>query len=130
MNKSCAYCGKIHPFGYVCPMKPKSKNYSTNSAKIQKFRNSSEWQNKREQIKERDLFCCRICLENKKITTDKLSVHHILPLEKHFRSRLDDNNLITLCPVHHKQADNGDYSTDYLSSLANEKPRIKGSDIK
>ena len=37
----------------------------------------------------------------------ELSVHHITPLEEDFSKRLDDDNLITLCPSHHSQADHG-----------------------
>lgn len=37
--------------------------------------------------------------------------------------RLDDENLITACPWHHKMADDGEIPRDYLHELAATSPR-------
>ena len=52
-----------------------------------------------------------------------LSVHHIEPLDERFDLRLEDENLITCCPWHHKMAEDGDIPRDYLHELAQTSPR-------
>ena len=34
-----------------------------------------------------------------------LQVHHIVPIDEDYSKRLDSTNLITLCPMHHKNAE-------------------------
>lgn len=121
MKKSCKYCGKIHDFNYECPKKPKRAFNGRYNDKDQ-FRSSYIWQKKREEIKQRDLYLCRICMDqhhNKEVIYNytNLEVHHIVPLNTDYNKRLDNNNLITLCSVHHKEADEGKISADYLRSL-------------
>lgn len=114
MKKACVYCGKIHDKGYICSKKPKYSN------KFEAFRNSGAWQKKRKHIAERDLYCCRICFLNffdEKPNDFDIECHHIVPLAEDYEKRLDDSNLITLCHTHHKQAENGLISRDYLRSL-------------
>lgn len=52
----------------------------------------------------------------------KLSVHHIRKLSKCWEKRLDNDNLITLCEVHHRRADAGEYSVEELEELAKYPP--------
>lgn len=113
MKKACSYCGKIHDKGYICSHKPQY------NGKFDKFRKSRTWQKKQHEIAERDLFCCRICILSffDGIPNFDISVHHIIPLSEDYERRLDNDNLITLCSTHHKQAERGEISRDYLRSL-------------
>ena len=45
-------------------------------------------------------------------------VHHITPLAYDYSLRLEDSNLITLCPFHHEQAECGQISAEHLRELA------------
>ena len=47
-----------------------------------------------------------------------LGVHHIVPLMADFDNRLDNDNLITLCASHHRQADAGRIPRAELAALA------------
>ena len=130
MNKSCQYCGGSHPIGATCPKKPRYDKPRNSKAYF--FRKSYAWQRKRDAIVQRDYHLCRICNDGKygnyngKLyadTTVKLSVHHIEPLEERFDLRLDDDNLITACPWHHKMAEDGEIPREYLHTLAQTSPR-------
>lgn len=92
MLKTCPTCGKLHGFNDVCPIRIERDRcrqalydrtkYERNS-KADKFRNTKQWQRKRNEIKDRDLNICRYCfLCRHKITADNISVHHIIPLKK------------------------------------------------
>ncbi|HNX64960.1 MAG TPA: HNH endonuclease, partial [Oscillospiraceae bacterium] len=86
MLKACAYCGGIHPKGEKCP-KRKPIDYIKKDEAYD-FRNSSAWQNKREEIKDRDLHLCQACLNLlpgtiKQYNSDELEVHHIQKLREH-----------------------------------------------
>lgn len=110
MMKACPYCGKIHAKGQKCDKKPKKSWIG--DQEIRQFRNSQQWITKRDAIKERDQYLCQACLHclygtTQRITTDGLSVHHILPLAKSWELRMEDSNLITLCPEHHRLAERG-----------------------
>lgn len=123
MLKSCAYCGKTHGYNEICSKKAEyrrkynNKNYKRESA-ADKFRNSRIWRGKRDAIQRRDCYMCRYCFcVGKKITTAGLSVHHIVPIDKNYNLRLDNNNLITLCRLHHEQAEKGLIKPDALQSI-------------
>lgn len=118
MQKACPYCKGVHPIGYVCPKKPQQKKNNDITA----FRNTKQWQRKREHIRRRDGYMCRLCAigyGGKPIKYDpKVSVHHIEPLAEAWEKRLDDDNLICLCSYHHGQAENGGIDKDLLKKLA------------
>ena len=59
MLRSCKYCGRIHDSKFDCGMKPKREKKITDK---DKFRWSTEWKNKREEIRERDNNLCQICI--------------------------------------------------------------------
>jgi 5-methylcytosine-specific restriction endonuclease McrA len=125
MKKSCKYCGFIHQVGYECPRKP-SRNYKLKYKEKDKFRSSYIWQRKREEIKQRDFYLCRACMDQVinidiKYNAEELSVHHIVPLEVDYSLRLENDNLITLCDMHHKQAEKGDIDANYLRKLINDR---------
>lgn len=114
MRRSCVYCGRIHPKGYICPLKPVRRKGRSNA---DRFRSTSVWQKKRAYIAARDRHLCRICLANG-IYSQDIQVHHITPLADDYDKRLDDDNLISLCPVHHEQAECGQIPADHLRELA------------
>ena len=115
MNKSCRYCGRIHNFNFECPKKPKRENRTDS---IARFRRTQAWRNKSNEIMERDLYLCRVCYEQGKLTNTGLSVHHIVSLASNFDLRLENDNLITLCDEHHKAAEKGNIEAIWLKKLA------------
>ena len=73
-------------------------------------------------IRKRDKYLCKICLSwkydtNYKYTHKELEVHHIVPIEEDYSLRLDSNNLITLCRMHHEMAEKGKISREELRSM-------------
>ena len=52
--------------------------------------------------------------------TDTLEVHHIIPIEEDDDRKLDDDNLITVCRVHHEQCENGRISREKQKELVTE----------
>ncbi|MCM1508288.1 MAG: HNH endonuclease [Ruminococcus flavefaciens] len=125
MKKSCKYCGGIHDSGYVCPNKPQTvyrkyphrKYPQKRDSMADKFRSSYNWQQKRTYILKRDWYLCRVCFSSGRANAGKLSVHHIISLKNNFDLRLDDDNLITLCSIHHEQAEKGIITADTLKQL-------------
>lgn len=117
MLKSCAYCGRIHDSKHDCGRKPKRIKQPTTH---DRFRWSQAWQKKREEIKQRDLFLCQICRINGRYVSEPLEVHHIIPLADDYDTRLDNDNLITLCSRCHEQAEAGDLARAYLRRLVNQ----------
>lgn len=122
MYKTCSVCGKIHDFNNVCKRPYK---YTRRSSK-DRFRNTYEWQQKREEIKKRDKYLCQACMNGYDATLytfnyKDLQVHHIIPLEEDYSKRLDSTDLITLCPIHHKNAEMGIISREDLFKLIKKK---------
>ena len=113
MKRYCTICHKIHDGR--CKPEPRA---NTAKPEFVKFRSSAAWQNKREAIRRRDLQCCRVCAELGVINNKELSVHHITPLDSDWEQRLEDNNLVTLCVAHHRQADAGRIPAAQLRRLA------------
>ena len=133
MLKACQYCGRIHAKDYDCGKKPKKeyKRFRKNAdpSQADRFRWSSIWKRKAERIKQRDMFLCRACLAElegteRKYNSNDLSVHHIDPLEQAYELRLVDSNLITLCSMHHKRAEDGDINKETLKRLTKERPLL------
>lgn len=120
MLKSCRYCGRVHKFGCGCPKKPK-RSYSDEAPRDSaedKFRNRKSWRRKAEEIKERDLQLCRVCLAQKRYVFRDLSVHHIVPLREDITLGLVNDNLITLCRRCHEDAETGRFEREFLKELA------------
>lgn len=114
---SCSRCGKMHPRGYKCNM---GKNWG-NKTDADKLRNARRWKKKAEQIKADALGLCEVCKAEGVYTYDGLEVHHITKLREDPSGLLDDDNLICLCRYHHKKADAGEISADYLRELVKER---------
>lgn len=123
MKKSCKYCGRVHPIGYECPRKPVRKKRGNREA--ERIRNSYAWRQKREEIRERDHYLCRHCLERGRFTRDGLEVHHIIPLEERPELALEDNYLITLCGRDHERAERGEIDRGALLRLAGTPPPLE-----
>jgi 5-methylcytosine-specific restriction endonuclease McrA len=66
------------------------KKYTEHDA----FRSTSAWQKKRDEIKERDLYLCRLSELDGNYVYDDLSVHHIEPLEEAWDLRLDNVSVL------------------------------------
>lgn len=106
MLKSCPSCGRIHDTKVIC--EEKRRRMQPRDSEADRFRSTAAWTRKSIHIKERDLGLCRLCLMEGVICWDGLEVHHIVPLAEDFDRRLDDENLITLCSAHHKEAERGE----------------------
>lgn len=122
MLKSCQYCGRIHNSGYICPYKPIRKSKITEA---DKFRWTSLWQKKREEIKQRDLYLCQICIRNLYKTivqynTQELEVHHNVPINEDYDKRLDNDNLLTVCHYHHERCESGEIPRDEVQKIIKE----------
>lgn len=117
--KSCSKCGKIHPRNYNCNV---GRIYSKTDES--RLRSRYAWTKKAKQIKEDANGLCEVCKAQGVYTYDGLEVHHIQKLKDNPNGLLEDDNLITLCGYHHKQADAGELDVDYLRRLVKER-RIK-----
>lgn len=107
MLKSCKYCGCIHDSKFDCGRRPTSRKKMTY---IDRFRSSRRWREKREQIRQRDKSLCQICIRklygyDRQYNYENLSVHHAIPIETDYDKRLDDDNLLTVCGMHHEMAE-------------------------
>ncbi|MBQ8960581.1 MAG: HNH endonuclease [Ruminococcus sp.] len=121
MKKACPYCGRIHEKKFKCEKKWERCSRKRGS-KEDLFRWSYEWKLKREHILRRDKYLCQACMRRFPGTTiplndRELSVHHIRPLKTNFELRLVDENLITLCRMHHEAADKGEIRAEELMKI-------------
>jgi 5-methylcytosine-specific restriction endonuclease McrA len=123
MYKTCSRCGKIHPYNFNCT---KGKTYSGGHER--KLRHHRRWTEKSEEIRERANYLCEVCRQEGIYTYEGLEVHHITKLSEDETGLLDNFNLICLCTRHHKDADNGLISADYLRDLARQR-EAKQEDI-
>lgn len=122
MLKSCKYCGRIHESTYDCGKKPAKKKKNT---KVDKFRWSRTWQKKREEIRLRDNHRCQVCARLlfepvREYETDNLSVHHAVSIEADWDKRLDNDNLLTLCGMHHDMAEKGVITYETIKKIIEE----------
>ena len=123
---SCSRCGRIHPRGQCSVKKEHShRNGPGTRTDVQRFRSTAAWQRKATEIKERDKYLCRMCLDEGYINNKNLSVHHIVPIAEAEDKRLDDDNLITLCEHHHQLVEGDEHYTGYLATLATLPPLLK-----
>lgn len=116
MFKACSRCGKIHDKNYNCTVnKPK---YHCDRPETDRLRNTQKWAKKAVDIKEQAQYLCEVCRDKKILNYNNLEVHHIEKLRDKPDMLIEDSNLICLCIKHHKQADRGQLSKDYLRKLA------------
>jgi 5-methylcytosine-specific restriction endonuclease McrA len=126
MLKSCKYCGRIHDDKVVCEQKKDANNrrwQNRKQTRALQFRRSNAWTEKSQQIRKRDRYMCLCCKAQMigtvvQYNTRDISVHHIIPIEEEYDRRLDDDNLITVCPTHHEMCERGDITRDEQRRLA------------
>jgi 5-methylcytosine-specific restriction endonuclease McrA len=121
MLVSCRYCNQYHNRKDICSNKPKRIKENNN---IVRFRSSRMWKKKSLEIRKRDSYLCLACLyaidtpDNKpRYTFKELQVHHITPIASDYTRRLDNENLITLCTMHHSKADNKEIDSKVLLDI-------------
>lgn len=128
MLKSCKYCGRIHDSKFDCAMKPARGKKITY---IDRFRSTRKWRDKREQIRQRDNNLCQICIRglygtDRKYNYDDLSVHHAIPIEADYDMRLDDDNLLTVCAIHHEMCESGEIPYETVKKIIDEQEAKHG----
>ena len=125
MLKSCKYCGRIHDSKFDCGRRPPKKKRQTDA---DRFRWTSAWQQKREEIKARDHYLCQICRREfpPRFTYGGLQVHHAVPLEEDYERRLDNDNLLTLCERHHELAESGEIPREEIQRIIREQEEAGG----
>ena len=84
---------------------------------ISRFRNTKVWKDKRDEAAQRDHCLCQVCLSMGRYNGKDIQVHHIIPMSVDWEKRIDIDNLITLCPEHHEQAECGMIAADDLRAL-------------
>lgn len=130
MLKSCSYCGRIHDSKCVCKqkgekVKERQSQRTLNNKKVYDFHRSQKWKEKSITIRERDNYCCQVCVRglhnpDRQYETDNISVHHIVPIAEDWDNRLDDSNLISLCSKHHEMAERGEINRKELLRIVEE----------
>ena len=118
MYKSCSKCGKIHDTRFKC-----NTNRIYKSGEERKLRSLYSWTQKSKEIREKANYLCEVCRDHNVYTYDNLEVHHIEKLKDNSDLLLDNLNLVCLCQEHHKQADSGQISKEYLRKLAEDREK-------
>jgi len=122
MYKACSRCGQIHSTKYNCKHnKPKWDNSKYGTAEERRLRNTAAWAKKSQEIREQAQYLCEVCRDKGIYNYNELEVHHITKLREDKTGLLNDSNLICLCVMHHRQADRGEISKEYLTKLANDR---------
>lgn len=119
MYKTCSVCGKIHDLNQVCKRQVVYKD-----TEERHLRSTRRWTDKSKDIRDRSHYLCAVCLDQGIINYQETEVHHITKIKESLDLLLEDSNLITLCKFHHKEADRGGISKDYLFSLAKKRDSI------
>lgn len=119
--KACPYCGRVHDSREDCGRRPQ-KRWGKRDSRADRFRSSEAWKRKSLEIRERDRFCCQACIRNmpgttRRIEYDGVSVHHAVPIDVDYDRRLDNDNLISLCAYHHRQAEIGVLSAGKIRAM-------------
>ncbi|MDO5346545.1 MAG: HNH endonuclease [Lachnospiraceae bacterium] len=86
------------------------------------FRRTQAWTDKAIEIKQRDNYLCQICIRRlyntlQQYNYDRLSVHHAIPINTDWERKLDNDNLITICQMHHEMAERGDIPYEVIKNI-------------
>ena len=81
-------------------LKTNNTRYESKAARDAFYQNQT-WRNKRKAILKRDNNECQVSKSMGQVSTDKLIVHHIKPLEYFPELAMDDSNLITVSHTNH-----------------------------
>lgn len=130
MKRACSKCGKIHNRGDICPVSHRDKVGEKSESEAALFRNRQVWKRKSNEIRQRDMQLCQVCLRGlygarKLYNNEDLSVHHVIPLVEDYDRRLDNDNLITLCRYHHELAELGRIPARELLAIVTEQETQK-----
>ena len=124
MLRSCPYCSRIHDTRIKCgPMVTAiRRRQNRQGTDADRFRRTNAWTEKSIHIRERDHYMCLCCKAQlvgtvEQIQTEGLSVHHIVPIEEDYSKRLDDDNLMTVCTVHHEMCEANKITRDMQRKL-------------
>lgn len=118
MLKACSRCGQVHDSNYVCHYGQHRKFAKTDETKL---RSRYSWKQKRVEIRDRAFELCEVCMAEGDYSKKDIEIHHIVKLKDDPSGFLENENLIALCIRHHKMADDGELSVEYLTSLARER---------
>lgn len=119
MYRACSKCGKVHSTKFKCTHnKPKFDADKYGTSEERKLRSTTAWGKKSQQVREDAQQLCEVCRVQNIYNFNNLEVHHITKLREDKTGLLDDSNLVCLCSRHHKQADAGQISKEYLKELA------------
>ena len=119
MYKSCSRCGKIHDTKYKCNVNKPKFDYSRYSTyEERKLRSTAAWTEKSIEIRQAAQYLCEVCRDQGIYNYRDIEVHHITKLRDNAAGLLDNNNLVCLCNIHHRQADKGQLDANYLRELA------------
>ena len=83
-----------------------------------RLRSKNKWTQKSIEIRERANYLCEVCRDQGVWTYENVEVHHIRKIKDNPEMYLENENLICLCQLHHKAADNNKIDVNYLISLA------------
>ena len=120
MLKACSRCGRYHDKAYKCF----ASSFPRGDAEASRLRSSYKWSKKSEDIRERSFYLCEVCKDRGDFSIKEIEVHHIVKVRDNPSLLLDDGNLIALCRDHHREADHGILSVDYLRALADKRDKI------
>lgn len=81
----------------------KKIRYADNNVKYAKFYHSVEWIKLSEYVKMSFNGLCIMCLLEDDVINSYDVVHHIVEIKEDWDKRLDSDNLITLCHLHHNK---------------------------
>ena len=115
MKKACCKCGRVHDYSYKCNAWRSPREYK--GTEEDKLRSRYSWKKKRVEIKERAFYLCEVCKDKGDYRPKAVEVHHIRKLKDDSDGLLENDNLITLCIDHHRKADRGEISLEYLLEL-------------
>ena len=82
----------------------------------QRFRSTARWQRCAALVRSRDRGLCLACAhaDPARLTTSRLSAHHIVPLREDWSLRDDPGNVALLCPGCHELAERGEIPREDL----------------
>lgn len=112
----------MHAYGEPCPRKKPTYRYERTGADRLRF--TARWKRKSLQVRDDAHWMCEVCRDQGKAMTEGLEVHHIDKLRDDPDGLVEDDNLVCLCRLHHRMADDGELTKEYLRGLAAK--RIEG----
>ena len=107
IQKICKNCCKPYT-GSECETCKKERAKRYNRFERKEERNavyqSASWNIVRERVLSRDKGLCMMCYSMyKRVNLERVSVHHIIPVEDDSDEWYSPNNLVTLCSHHHAE---------------------------